>query len=77
MYHIFAHPSVNWTVSEYDDKTKSQEFTITSDGKTADVSIEFDGKTVSQLDNITVEFYENEANTPTKVKQLKVIYNKN
>ena len=65
--------SVNWVVTEYDDDTQRQEFIVAlKDGTTADLSIEFDDKVLPAIlekneTSITVEYYENNAGTPTKV----------
>jgi len=67
---------VNWSVTEYNDDTQSQKFAVLVGGKLCDLHLEFDGKDYPIIpDNtyITVEYYENDAKTPTKVKKLKLI----
>ena len=75
----FYEPDNNWIISEYNDDTQTQEFTVLGDDKTADLSIEFDGKEplieIEDKENvdgsiIMVEYYENGDKTPTKVKKL-------
>ncbi len=56
----------NWNVEIYDFATKSQVFTVTQSGVPNDLAIRFEGG------EITVEYYENGATTPTRVKQLVV-----
>lgn len=54
----------NWTVSEYDQTTLSQVFTVTRSGISNDLKINI------EAGEITVEYYENGATVPTRVKQL-------
>ena len=63
---------INWLATEYDDDTKSQTFSVTHLlEKSADLSIEFDDKEPLKKDAyITIEYYENKANNPTKVKKM-------
>ena len=65
----------NWSITEYNDDTMSQEFMALVSGKPCDLLLEFDGKEQSPTDQtyITVEYYENDAKAPTKVKQLKLL----
>jgi hypothetical protein len=65
----FYTPSANWEVTEYNDDTQTQEFTVLGDGKTADIQIYFDSKSENGS-FITVEYYENKAHSPTKIKKL-------
>jgi len=55
----------NWTIGSYDSATKSQQFTVTESGKTNDMAITFtsDG-------TYTIEYYENNATTPTRTRQF-------
>jgi hypothetical protein len=55
----------NWTVGIYDEATSSQEFTVTQSGMPNDLRI------AVEAGEITVEYYENGATEPTRVKQLK------
>ena len=64
-YRTMPNGPVNWTVSQYDDVKHEQTFTVTETGKSADINIQF-----SYSDTLSVEFYENNAATPTKVKRL-------
>jgi hypothetical protein len=54
----------NWTVSEYDQTTLSQVFTVTQSGIPNDLKINI------EAGKITVEYYENGATVPSCVKQL-------
>jgi hypothetical protein len=54
----------NWTVSEYDQTTLSQTFTVTQSGVPNDLKINIEaGET-------TIEYYENGATMPSHVKQI-------
>jgi hypothetical protein len=54
----------NWSVSEYDQTTLSQVFTVTRSGIQNDLKINIEaGET-------TIEYYENGTTVPTRVKQL-------
>ncbi|MCL2290007.1 MAG: hypothetical protein FWC34_04790 [Bacteroidetes bacterium] len=59
---------INWMITTYDDNTRSQRFTIMESGKISDLSFLPSGKS----EYITIEYYENEAVTPTKIKTLNV-----
>lgn len=65
-YYSVAPSPVNWTVSQYNATAKTQEFTVTENDKPNDINMMFDPG------NITIEYYENGATTPTRVKQLTV-----
>ena len=54
----------NWTVGSYDEATRSQVFTVAQSGVPNDLRI------TVVAGEITVEYYENGANVPTRVKQL-------
>ncbi|NDP19491.1 MAG: hypothetical protein GZ091_00205 [Paludibacter sp.] len=57
---------VNWTVGIYDESSKVQEFSVNKNNTPNDIAMLFDAGTV------TIEYYENGAITPTRVKQLNV-----
>ena len=67
-----AFSPVNWKVTTYNDNTKSQNFTIIESGKTSDLTIFFTNGTLDENNQtfVTIEYYENEATTPTSVKRL-------
>lgn len=56
----------NWLISPFDIPTKGNTWTVYESGKHADAAVVFDYDCI-------VEFYENGATTPTKVKEIKVI----
>ncbi len=62
--------TVNWNVSPYNSTTKSQEFVVKESNANNDIYFSF--YTASIYANITIEFYENNAVVPTKVKNLEV-----
>jgi len=62
----------NWSISTYDDNTKSQVFTVTESGKVSDLNFMVINKG-EEYEFITIEYYENGATTPTKVKKLNII----
>jgi hypothetical protein len=66
----FYTPNANWSVTEYNDDTRTQEFTVLGNKKTADLNIEFDGKEPIDGASITVEYYENGAKSPTQIKKI-------
>ena len=56
----------NWVVSQVDFDSLSHTWTVWESGNPADARV--------QLENdIIIEYYENGATTPTKVKEVKVI----
>ena len=61
----------NWKIGEYDDINLCQEFTVKESGKTCDLKLDFDAKSFSEY--ITIEYYENGSETPTKTKNLYVV----
>ncbi len=69
MWGYFIMPSGprNWTISTFDFLLRTQTFIATESGKESDLIIQF-----SELGITTIEFYENNALTPTKIKSLKV-----
>ena len=62
--------TVNWDVSPYNTTTKSQEFTIKQSNEINDLYFSF--YTNSIYTDISIEFYENNAQTPTRVKNITV-----
>jgi hypothetical protein len=54
----------NWKVKSYDEANRLQEFTVTQSGIPNDMTIAF------EAGEITVEYYENLATEPTRVKQI-------
>jgi hypothetical protein len=54
---------INWTISMYNNER--QTFTATESGKDCDLQIQLVGK-----DTIFIEYYENNAVTPAKIKEL-------
>ena len=72
-YMTIPHP-VNWSVSQYDRINRRQEFTVTESGKISDLMLAFDEGTMDENNQtyITIEYYENNAVTPTKVRTLHV-----
>jgi len=63
---IAAGTQTNWAVSNYDSSTETQTFTAISDEKTCDLKMEILPGTY------IIEYYENEATTPTRVKQIEI-----
>jgi len=57
--------AVNWTIGSYDSTTQSQEFTVTESGKTDDMGITF-----TSSGTYTIEYYEDNATTPTRVRHF-------
>ena len=57
----------NWTVGDYNETNKSQSFTVTQSGLPNELSI------AVLTGEITIEYYENRATTPTCIKQLKAV----
>lgn len=58
----------NWDISDYTNK--SQSFTVKNSGELSDVKIIFDPP--SEQGDLTLEYYENGATTPTKIKKITV-----
>jgi len=56
---------VNWTIGTYDSVNKSQEFTVTESAKLNDMAITF-----TSNGTYTIEYYENNAVTPTRTRQF-------
>lgn len=68
LWHYVALPApLNWTASVYNGAEKSQVFTVNEATKNNDLTIMFSSKGV-----ITLEYYENQAVTPTKTKTITV-----
>lgn len=61
-YQSLPNAPVNWTITNYDFDLQQQTFTATESGKSCDLIIQFDQGTH------TIEYYENNSITPTRVK---------
>jgi hypothetical protein len=57
---------VNWKVSAYDHGKKEQTFTVIKTGEESDLSMFF------LAGSYTIEYYENDATVPTKIKKITV-----
>ncbi|GAB1454137.1 hypothetical protein MASR2M47_41930 [Draconibacterium sp.] len=65
MWHYVSLPNpINWTIGGYNEASHSQVFTVTQSNIANDLSI------AVEAGEITVEYYENDATVPTRVKQL-------
>ena len=67
---ILPNAPVNWIVGEYDENTQSQIFTLMEGERISDLSIRFfdlDERESPQA-YITIEYFENDAVTPTKLE---------
>jgi len=72
------HSEYYWDCSDYDEINKTQEFTTKGSGGIQYSSITFSSGTLDENNQeyIMVEYYENGAITPTKVKRLNIMPNK-
>ncbi|MDR0798787.1 MAG: hypothetical protein LBN18_03395 [Dysgonamonadaceae bacterium] len=73
-YYLF--PPLNWSVTPYDAANKRQEFTVTESGKPNELQFRPESGTWDEEKKssyITIEYYENGANIPNKIKQLTII----
>ena len=70
-YNAMPNGPVNWNITTYDFSTRQQTFTAKEDGKVCDLVIMFDPPQVQG--DLTIEYYENEATTPTKIKHLTIL----
>jgi hypothetical protein len=61
----YPHSLDNWSASSWDNKLKGNTFTIYESGKPAHATVTF-------VSDCIVEYYENGATEPTKVKEIKV-----
>ena len=66
----YSPQTINWLVSPYDTDAKSQEFVVKESNKETDLF--FGINTATIFTNISIEYYENGALTPTRVKTLVV-----
>ena len=64
-----ANNIINWNIRTIQYEPMIEEFTVPESGRISDLDICF----LSFTDYITIEYYENGATTPTKVKKLNVI----
>jgi len=62
---FYSHTVENWYVTNYENDTRSNTFTVYESGKPANVTVLFTSDCI-------VEYYENGATTPTKVKEIKM-----
>jgi len=81
-YEVFPNGPKNWTISQYNENTKTQTFTSTEPGKACDLKIEFalpyeepvdsvfSKAAINASDTITIEYFENNSQTPIKTKQV-------
>ena len=69
-YSINPSQLLNWTVGQYDIDSKSQEFVVNESNKKTDLYVVFNTATI--YENITIEYYENNAQTPTRIKTVVV-----
>ncbi|MDR0606324.1 MAG: hypothetical protein LBG80_18765, partial [Bacteroidales bacterium] len=71
-FYVSLPAPLNWTVSEYDQNTKTQVFTVTESGKPNDLLFIPDEGILDEDGNqyITIEYYENGTATPSKTKRL-------
>jgi len=71
-YGILPSPPINWTVSQYNYTDQRQEFIATESGKSCDLKFYPEDGTLDENNQtyITIEYYENAATAPTKVKRL-------
>ena len=63
---FYADYNENWLYTNYDPATGSNTFTVYESGKRADLTVTF-------FEDCIIEYYENGAKTPTKVKEIKMI----
>jgi hypothetical protein len=71
-YSLWPAP-VNWDISIFDEANMSQIFTVAESGKPSDVTfIVLPSQTITEQSYIIVEYYENGATAPTKIKTLEV-----
>ncbi|HJX72241.1 MAG TPA: hypothetical protein VJ346_09820 [Bacteroidales bacterium] len=69
-YNLMPNGPVNWNITTYDFSTRMQTFTAMEDGKNCDLTIMFDPP--ENQGDLTIEYYENGATTPTKIKHLTI-----
>jgi len=65
---------VNWIIGQYDNNTQSQTFTVMEGGRLSDLRIGFFvlDENANPQDYITIEYFENDAVTPTRVRKLEL-----
>ena len=71
-YYTQPNPVINWNCGMYDYNNKSQEFTVTKSGTLSDLALILNDGTKDENGDyfITIEYYENDSEVPTKVKKL-------
>jgi hypothetical protein len=68
VWYIESGSSNNWAISHYDMSNNSQIFESIDGGLTCDIRMQFDNGTFQ------IEYYENDATTPTATKIIEVNY---
>jgi len=63
---------INWEYSQYDDNNLSQVFTVKESGTRSDLKIMFDFGYPAQPYTVTVEYYENSNDVPTRAKVIHI-----
>lgn len=66
----YSPQTINWTVNPYDDNTKSQEIAVKESNIENDLYFVIGSGNVHT--NLTIEYYENNATTPTRIKTIEV-----
>ena len=62
---VMPNGPINWTISQYDSNLQQQVFVATESGKNCDLVFQWIGSGTR-----TIEYYENNATTPTRVKTI-------
>ena len=68
-YYTMPYPPINWSVTTFDDVNHQQIFTSTAPGINSDLKFSFQGPGPVTP---TMEYYENNSVTPTKIKNIYV-----
>ena len=63
---------VNWEYSQFDDNNLSQVFTVKESGARSDLKIMFDFGDPALPYTVTVEYFENSSEVPTRVKEIHI-----
>lgn len=74
-YNAMPNGPVNWTITTYDFSARQQTFTAKEAGKECDLVIMFSPPEAQG--DLTLEYYENGAVTPTRIKHLTIIDDNN
>jgi len=67
-YYAIPPGPINWTISEYDYVNKILIIESTESDRSCDLMIEF--YPTGQDDNLLIEYYENESDVPSRIKEL-------